>query len=487
MDKKILAIDIGASSGRAILGTYNKELLEIQEIHRFQNDPVSFHGTLYWDFLRLLHEIKISITKAKVFGTIDSIGVDTWGVDFGLLDKKGNLIENPIHYRDLRTKGMIEESSKYINPHDFYQMTGNQFMEINTVFQLLSLQKIRPDILNQADSLLLIPDLINFFLTGIKKSEYSIVSTTQLMDPYAKNWNKKILELFSLPTELFQEVIPTGTMLSTLSADLCQELNVSPSKVIAVAGHDTQCALACTPSEEDDFIFLSCGTWSLMGTELEKPLIHKKTEQYNMTNEGGYDNRISFHKNMVGLWLIQECRRQWIREGKDYDFSYLEEIAKTVKPFHCFIDPDDEDYGTPGNLPQLMKDFCKHSKQNTPYTEAEIVRMIYESLALKYRLALEEIQECTGKIYHTIYMLGGGIQSKLLCQMTADATNCKVVAGPVEATTYGNLLIQLLATKELKDLKEARNLIRKSCPLEVYLPTQTREWKDAFLRFQNII
>ena len=487
MNRKILSIDIDTSCGRAILGTYNEGLLITQEIYRFQNEPVSLNGTLYWDFLRLLFEIKNSIRKANTYGTIDSIGIDTWGYDFGLLDQQGNLLENPVHYLDKRTKGMIEESSKILDSHQFYKLIGKQSEEMNTIFQLLSIQRDRPSLLQQADSLLLIPDLINYYLTGVKKSEYSIASTTQLMNPFTKLWDYNLLSKFTLPNHIFQELIHTGTILSPLSEVLCKELKVPPSLVIAVAGHNTQCALTSTPSIEDDFIYLISSTNSFIGTELSDPLIQKKAELYNFTNESGYESKMSLYKNVGGFWLIQECRNQWILEGRDYDYTYLEEISKTVKPFHSFIDPDNSLFSISGNIPQKIKDFCKHSKQNTPFTEAEIIRILYESLALNYRMKVEEIQECTGKIYHTIYMLGNGIQSKLLCQMTADATNCTVIAGPKDGTICGNLLIQLLALEELKDLKEARKLIQNSCTLEKYIPHHNKEWNDAFMRFQNII
>jgi len=487
MEKNILAFDLGASSGRAILGTYNGETLTIQEIHRFINEPVTLNGTMYWDVLRLFHEIKNSLIKAKKYGEIDSIGVDTWGVDFGLLDKNGKMLENPVHYRDRRTVGMIDESLQKIDHERFYNITGNQFMEINTAFQLLSLQKNRPEILERTASLLMMPDLFNYFLTGIKSNEYSIASTTQLMDAHQRCWSRELLEKLDIPESIFQNIIETGTPIGPLCSEICEELDMKPAQVIAVAGHDTQCAMVATPALEDDFIFLSCGTWSLFGTELESPLINKKSEHYNLTNEGGYSNKASFLKNIIGLWLVQESRRQWIREGKEYDFTTLEGMAQTAKPFYTFIDPDATEFIPSGNIPGRMREFCKRTKQSLPFTEAEIVRCIHESLAFKYRLALEELKECTGKEYKNIYMLGGGVQSKLLCQFTANACNCDVTAGPIEATVYGNMAIQLMATGDIATLKAARKLIASSTPLTIYHPQDIDEWNEAFLRFQNIV
>lgn len=487
IDKKVLAFDFGASSGRAMLGTFDGEKIHIEEIHRFSNDPVIVNGTMYWDVLRLFFEIKQSLIKAKAHGKIDSIGIDTWGVDFALLDEHGQMLENPIHYRDGRTSGMIEKSFEKISKDEFYDITGNQFMELNTAFQLLSLKEKRSHLLERADVMLLMPDFLNYLLTGVKVTESSIASTTQLYDARNRKWSDEVIEKLGIPSRLFTDIVPSGTIIGKISEDISEELKIDMFDVIAVAGHDTQCALVSVPTQEDDFVFLSCGTWSLLGTEISEPIINEKSSNYNITNEGAYGDRASFLKNIIGLWLVQESKRQWEREGKSYSFSELEAMAKEAEPFRSFIDPDDPLFVPAGNIPERIRDYCRKTNQPEPRNEAEIVRCINESLALKYRYSLEEIEDCTGRIYSTIYMVGGGIQSELLCQMTANACRSYVSAGPVEATVLGNIAIQLLATGEIKDLKEARHIISESQLIKRYTPKDTMAWEDAYAKFIEII
>lgn len=479
-ETKVLAVDFGASSGRVMLGTFDGNKITAKEIHRFSNDPVIVNGTMYWDVLRLFHEIKQGLIKAKAYGSVDSIGVDTWGVDFGLLDEKGYLLENPVHYRDSRTEGMVEKGFTLIPRERFYELTGNQFMEINTAFQLLALKEQRPELLDRADCLLLMPDLFNYFLSGVKKSERSIVSTTQMSDPLTPGWVMEVAEKFGIPEKILTEVVPTGTLLGPIRKEIQEELGIGDMDVVAVAGHDTQCALTAVPSKEDNFIFVSCGTWSLFGTELEKPVLTKQSEELNITNETGTDGKTSFLKNIIGLWLIQESRRQWIREGKEYSFSELEKLAEAAEPFQSFIDPDAPEFNPAGNVPKRIREYCERTGQKVPQTEGEIVRCINESLALKYRYALEEIKACTGKDYHAIHMVGGGIQSKLLCRFTAYASGIPVIAGPVEATVFGNIAIQLMSKGVIKDLKEAREVIANSEAPTVYEPENGAEWDKAY-------
>ena len=305
-ERNVLAVDFGASSGRVMLGTYCENKITIKEVHRFSNDPVVVNGTMYWDILRLFYEMKQGMIKAKQEGEIESIGVDTWGVDFGLLDKKGYLLENPVHYRDSRTEGMLEKGFKKISKEHFYQITGNQFMEINTIFQLMALKEQRPELFSQADCMLLMPDLFNYFLSGIKKSERSIVSTTQMGNPFLPGWVKEVIEQFAIPEKILTEVIPTGTRLGSLKEEIQKELGIANMDVIAVAGHDTQCALTAVPAEEEDFIFVSCGTWSLFGTELSQPIVTKESEERNITNEIGTDGKISFEKY---YWFMVGTRK----------------------------------------------------------------------------------------------------------------------------------------------------------------------------------
>lgn len=485
-EKKVLAFDFGASSGRAMLGSFDGERIKLEEIHRFSNDPVVINKTMYWDILRLMHEIKQGLIKAKVYG-FESIGIDTWGVDFGLLDKKGYLLENPVHYRDIRTQGMLEESFKKISKERFYKITGNQFMELNTVFQLLSLVKERPELLERVDKMLLMPDLMNYMLTGNKATEYSIASTTQLLNANNRNWSDEVLESLEIPKNILTHIIKTGTKVGTLSEEIANELEIPRVEVIAVAEHDTQSAMIAVPAKEEDFIFLSCGTWSLLGTELTEPIINEKSNTYNITNEGGYGDKISFLKNIIGLWLIQESRRQWIREGKEYSFAELEKEASITKPFKCFIDPDAPEFVAPGNIPKRIREFCHRTGQEIPETMGEIVRCIDESLALKYRIALEEIKDCTNKNYENIYIVGGGNQSSLLCQMTANACKCNVVSGSSEATVLGNVIIQFISLGIIKDIKTARVIISKSDEIKYYRNQDEEIWNEAYKRFKEIL
>lgn len=484
---KVLALDFGASSGRAIVGNFDGEKITLQEVHRFSNDPVILSDTMYWDILRLFHDIKIGLLKAKQKYEIQSIGIDTWGVDFGLLDEDGKLLENPVHYRDKRTSGMMQEAFNKIDKQKFYQITGNQFMEINTVFQLVALQKQRPEVLKRAKTLLLMPDLLNYFLSGKISTEYTIASTTQLLDAYAKNWSSEIIENLNLPKNIFTEIVKPGTKIAILNAAIREELDLPEIDIIAVAGHDTQSAMVAVPTQEEDFIFLSCGTWSLLGTELDQPIINECSEKLNITNEGGCANKTSFLKNIIGLWLIQESRRQWIREGKEYSFGGLEKMATAIGYVDAFIDTDSPEFVSSGNIPERIKDYCKRTNQYIPKNEAEIVRVIDQSLAVKYRFALEQIESATGKNYQTINIIGGGIQSHLLCQLTANVCGRKVIAGPVEATVMGNIALQLMALGKIKDLKQARQIIANSEQIAVYTPQNQEKWNDIYLKVKENI
>lgn len=488
MDQRnVLAVDFGASSGRVMLGSFDGKCISIEELHRFSNDPVILNGTMYWDFLRLFYEVKQGLIKAKKHGRIDSIGLDTWGVDFGLIDKEGNLLENPVHYRDARTAGMLDKSFGMIDRDRFYEITGNQFMEINTVFQLLSLKEKRPELLERAESLLLMPDLFNYFLCNRQVSEYSIASTTQMLDARSKTWSGEILESLKIPGRILREIVPCGTRLGSLNPDICQELGVEPMEVIAVAGHDTQSALAAVPAADGNFIFISCGTWSLFGTELDHPIINSMSEHYNITNEGGFQGKVSFLKNIIGLWLIQESRRQWIREGKEYSFAHLEQMASGAKPFGMFIDPDAPEFVPAGDVPWRIQAYCARSGQEIPKSEAEIVRCIDESLALKFRTAFDEIRACTGKSYSAIHMVGGGTQSSLLCQMTANACGCPVIAGPVEATVLGNVAVQLQAMGVLEDQDQVRKAVRASVQVKTYEPREGKRWEEAYIEYKKLL
>lgn len=486
---KSLAFDFGASSGRAILGIYDGRKITIEEIHRFSNDPVSIRGSLHWDILRLFFEIKQGILKCANSGHRDiaSMAVDTWGVDFGLLDGKGNLVGNPYHYRDARTDGMTEEVYKCIPKDELYTKTGIQIMKINTLFQLYSMKIQNYGVMKEAKTMLMTPDLFNYFLTGIKAAEYSIASTSQILDPYSKTWSKEILQKLALPESLFAEIVPSGTVIGSLSREIASELGVPAIPVVASASHDTQSAIASVPAATKDYVYISCGTWSLMGVETDRPIINEMSNRMAFTNEGGVEGKITFLKNIIGLWLVQECKQQWDREGENVSFAELEAMADRAKPFMSFIDPDHEDFMAPGDLPARIREYCKKTNQPVPENKGEIVRCIAQSLALKYRLTVDSLESILGKRLPVIHMVGGGIKDKMLCRFTANATAREVIAGPVEATSVGNIMVQMLGKGEVSGLSEIREIVGNSFPTIVYEPQDTGLWADAYERFKRLL
>ena len=483
MTRNLLAIDLGASSGRVMLGRFDGRHIRLEELHRFANEPVSVNGTLHWDILRLLHEIKQGLRAAARLGEeLHGIGIDTWGVDFGLLDGQGRLMENPVHYRDKRNRGMIEEAAKLMPLDELYDATGIQFMEFNTIFQLLAIKQQQPALLERAERLLFLPDLLGYFLTGKMATEYSIASTSQLLDIRTGDWSDDIMARLGLPRRIFGEITPPGTTLGTLLPDIQEECGLGAVPVISVCGHDTQSAITAVPCPEGDFAFISSGTWSLFGTELEKPLVSETTRRLNITNEGGCDGRIGFLKNITGLWLIQESRRHWLghpasavfHEGDERtsSFSYadLEQLARAAPPSAARFDPDDPIFIPPGDMPARVQECCRKAGLPVPQSVGEILRCIYVSLAEKYRETLHKIQACTGKAYGSLHIIGGGVRDTLLCQMTADACGIPVKAGPVEATVLGNLAVQLLAAGEFEGLAQARGAIAEDGICAEYAP-----------------
>ena len=466
--KQVLALDLGASSGRAVLGRYDGERVTIHEIRRFGNDAVNIHGTLYWDVLRLFHEIKASMVEAtQTYGPIDSLAVDTWGVDFGLLNAQGELIANPVHYRDNRTEGMAELVFATLSKEALYTLTGNQIMPLNTLFQLVAIQQKQPHVLTQTQRLLFMPDLLNYFLTGKQVTEQTIASTSQLYDVSHKQWATALREQLDLP-DILGELVPPGTVIGTTTDLLSRELGIPPMDVIAVCSHDTQSAIMAVPADNDPFIYLSCGTWSLLGTEVSSPILSQKAIDHNITNEVGYDNRISFLKNITGLFILNQCKAQWDREGQVYTYAQLSALAADCGDFSSRIDPEDPVFAQIGNMPQHIRDYCQRTNQVVPSTMGHYVRCIYESLALAYKKALADIEDCTGQTYPVIYMVGGGSRSALFCQIIADTTGRQVSAGPVEATVLGNILLQLMSKGHIADLAHARQIVKRSETIHIY-------------------
>ena len=485
--KRVLAFDFGASSGRAVIGSFEGGKISLEEVHRFSNDPVEVNGTLYWDVLRLFYEIKQGILKAKEAGGFDSIGIDTWGVDFGLLDSEGRLLENPVHYRDRRTKGMADEAFRLLPRERFYELTGIQFMELNTVFQLFALKKQRPELLERADKLLFMPDLLGYMLTGEYVCEYSIATTSQLIDIKNGGWCDEVFDALGLPKRLMHDISLPGECRRKLSKAVSEELGVPQVDVISVCGHDTQSAITAVPCLDKSFAFLSSGTWSLFGTELEKPVVNAATLEMNITNEGGCEGKTGFLKNITGLWLIQESRRQWKKEGSAYSYAELEKLALLESSFSCFIDPDSPEFAVPGNIPEKVREYCRRTGQPVPDSVGKVMRCIYESLAMKYRLTFEKIRECTGEAYPCIHVIGGGVKDTLLCRLTADACGVPVKAGPVEATVLGNIAVQLISAGEIADVTGARKAIIESESIKEYPPEDTDEWSSAFEKFKSVI
>ncbi len=486
---KVLAFDFGASSGRAMLFTFDGKKLNIEEMHRFSNDPVMVNGSYYWDVLRLFFEIKKGISKTINAGhrDIEAIGIDTWGVDYGLFDENGVLLGNPYHYRDTRTDGMIDLADKKVGKKYIFDQTGIQFSFFNTLFQFMAAKEKNDSSLKQAKKMLFIPDIFNYFLTGVMKNEYTIASTSMLLDPHTKQWNKELMEKLDIPTDIFCEIVQPGEEIGKLSDAICEELGCPKIPVIAVGSHDTASAVASVPVTEDySYAYISSGTWALMGAELDTPNVTEDSYRYDFTNEGGVCGKIRFLKNIMGLWIIQECRRQWSREGKELSFDEMEQAAWGAKPFESFIDPDYHDFATPGNMPQKIRNFCEKTGQTVPKTEGDIIRCAAQSLAMKCRMVAEALEDVQGKELSAVHMLGGGIKDTMVTSFVANATGKKVIAGPVEATSTGNAVVQLMALGKIDSLKDARGIIRDSFPIKVYEPQDSADWNKAYETFKTI-
>lgn len=466
--KTVLAFDFGASTGRAIKAVYDGESINYEEIHRFQNTPKTVDGHVCHDVEMILREVKEAIGKA---GKIDSLAFDTWGVDYALLDKNGKLMHEPYHYRDERTADALEKAFSKIGAYELYEETGNQIMNINTLFQLIC-----DDNAKKADKLLFMPDLFGYLLTGKKVCEISIASTSQMLNIKEKKWSKKLLELFGIEETLFAPLCESATSNG--------EYNGIP--VISVAGHDTQCAVAAMPAQSENAAFLSCGTWSLIGCELEESVVTKESNALELSNEIGANGKINFLKNISGLWLIQETRRDLQKMQHDYSYNELEMLARKSEPFRSFIDPDDNSLSAHGNLPDKIRAYCKKTNQSIPENTGQVIRCIYESLALKYRLALCQIKKCTGKEFDVLHLMGGGTKDAFLCELTAKSLGIPVVAGPVEATALGNIILQLIALGEIENIEEGRKLITQTQNVKTYNEEHTSDWDEAFERFCKV-
>jgi rhamnulokinase len=484
--KCYLAIDLGASSGRVLAGLFEHGKLELKEMHRFWNGAVEKADGLHWDIDQLFTEIKTGLKNgfAAYGSAVQAIGVDTWGVDYGLLDADGKLVNTPFQYRDSRTDGMMDRVFKTVPKAEVYNRTGLQFMVFNTIYQL-SAELSRPEF-KKTEQMLFIPDLLNYWLTGKAATEYTIASTSQLLNAKKRDWDFELIEKLGLPKKIFGKIVPPGTVLGPLTAELQQELGGN-AQVIAVGGHDTASAVASAPLANKDCAYLSSGTWSLMGLEEPQPIITEESAKSNITNEGGVCNTIRFLKNIGGLWLLQECRRNWMEQGEELDFVQIAGLAMAAEPFIAFINPDAPEFAKPCDMPAAIQAFCKKTGQRVPQTKGEIARTAYESLAMRYRSVFQTLEKLHGQRLEKLHIVGGGCQNRVLNQFSADALNRPVIAGPIEATAIGNMLMQMIAQGDVSTLVEGRAMISKSFETKTILPEDTAAWDKAFARFLAVL
>ena len=485
-----LAIDLGAESGRVIAGLWNGKTLQIEEVHRFQNGPVHLADSLRWDILRIWGEIQNGLTLAgrKYGKSITSIGADTWGVDFVLMDAKDEMLGHPFHYRDARTNGMMEKAFRRVSRSEIFAQTGLQFMQLNSLFQLLAARETSPGLLDKADHLLFIPDFIHWALCGSRVAEFTIASTSQCLNPLTRDWAVGLLKKFGLPTRIFPEIVAPGTSLGSLRPQIAQRAGLHQVEVVAPPSHDTASAVAGVPTAntgKPNWAYLSSGTWSLMGVEVSNASLTTRTQHLNLTNEGGLDGTYRLLKNIMGLWLVQQCKRSFDANGKTCDYAELARLAGKARPLQSLVNPDDPRFLNPPNMPKAIQDFCRESGQPVPKTPGELVRCAYESLALKYRQVLGWLEELTQNRIEVIHIVGGGSKSEILNQFTADACQRPVVAGPVEATALGNLLVQVRSSGELSSLREIRTVVRQSCKVTTFQPGPAGAWETAARRWSN--
>ncbi len=484
--RHFLALDLGAESGRAMLGTLTDRKLTIEELHRFPNTPVRIPQGLYWDTFRLWHEIQQGMAAAgrdrKL--KLEGVGVDTWGVDFGLFAADGSLVDNPRHYRDARNNGMLEKLFAAVPKEEIFAHTGIQFMQLNSLCQLYAVKLAGSPALAVARRLLFMPDIFNYWLTGVAKAELTIASTSQFYNPTKRRWATELLDKLGLSASVLPEIVPPGTMLGPLLPEVAEAAGLeAATPVYATACHDTASAVAAVPASGGDWCYISSGTWSLMGVELDEPVINDKTLADNLTNEVGAEGKIRLLKNIAGMWPVQECRRAWALEGRDYSYAQLTAMAAAAKPFVAVINPDA--FLEPGRMPERIAEYCRAAGQTPPATPGEMVRCILESLALRYRQVLESLESLLGRRLEVIHIVGGGSQNHVLNQFAANATGRPVVAGPTEATAAGNVLVQAIGAGRLQGLKEVREVVRASFPLTTFEPQDTGGWDEAYEKFKK--
>lgn len=492
VEKAYLAVDLGASGGRVLAGLFDGERVRLEELHRFDNHPVEAAGSLYWDVLQLWSNVRDGLRRARqcLSASIESVGVDTWGVDFALLGRGDVLLENPHCYRDPRSTGMMDRALAAVGRKEIFAQTGLQFMPINSLYQFMSLRVHRSPLLEVAESLLLMPDLFHWLLTGAKGNEYTNATTTQFFDTARRTWADALLEQLELPRHILGEVLDPGTRLGPLRTQVAKDTGLTGVDVVLPGTHDTASAVLAVPaagqtSDTPDWCYISSGTWLLMGVELPRPVINDECLELNFTNEGGVGQTVRLLKNITGLWLLQECRRVWRDAGRDQTWEEICRQMEAAAPLSSLVDPDDSTFQTPGDMPAAIQEFCRRTGQSVPQSVGEIARAAIESVALKCRWVLTGLEKLTGGHLQTIHIVGGGTQNRVLCQATADACGRAVVAGPAEATGLGNVMVQAMASAAVGSIAEIRDIIRRSFTLESYEPRDADLWKDAFERFKR--
>lgn len=485
--RSLLAFDLGASSGRLIRGSFDGERLALEELHRFANDPVLVGGHMYWDILRLYHEIKQGLVKACRAGGGDSLGIDTWGLDYGLLDRNGQLLGNPHHYRDERTlAAMPRFFRERMDQRTLYGRTGIAMLNINTLIQLYAETLADPGALERAQTLLFIPDLLCYFLTGEKSTEYTIASTSQMLGADTHTWDEAVLQSAGVPRRLLTDLCQPGVLRGALQSAVREELGLPALPVVAVAEHDTASAVAAVPAMDEPYAYISSGTWSLMGTETKRSFLTDEALRYNYTHEGGLEGNLRFLKNIMGLWIVQELRREWTRGGGSLSFAQMVDLAREAPAFACFINPDDQRFAGPNNMSAKIQAFCGETGQRVPQTKGEIIRCVYESLAMRYRWALDGMERATGQTFACLHIIGGGSQNDLLNAMTASAIGRTVLAGPAEATAVGNLLVQAMALGDIANQAELRQVVARSFPTRAFMPEAPGDWDAAYADYLRI-
>ena len=489
--KNLLAFDFGAESGRAMLGRFDGEKISLEEIHRFPNEAVNMIGTLYWDLPRLFLELKKGLLVAlkMTSSDLDGIGIDTWGVDFGFIDRDGRILGNPVHYRDKRTKGILQKASEIVPIEEIFYSTGSQTMEINSIYQLLSMVFNKSDLLKIADKFLMIPDLFNYLLTGEKFSEYTVASTSQMLNQVERKWSISMLERFGVPAAIFPELIEPANIIGPLSNEVSEEVGAKKISVIAPACHDTASAIAAVPAifEKDSWAFLSSGTWSIMGVEVHEPLVNKLVIDSGFANEGGIFNTSRLLKNINALWILQECRREWEKvDLRSITYDEINRIIEQAEPFSGFIDPDESTFIAGGRMEERILTYLKNTGQVINPARGRIARIILESIAMKYRYNFDILKHLLDRDIKVLHIVGGGAKNRLLCQFTSNVLGIDVYVGPFEATAIGNLTMQLVALKYINTIQEARQMIADSFEISRFSPLDVDQWEEQYRRFKKV-